>query len=208
MREAVIVSAVRTAIARRGGALKDWEPHIYGAEVVKEAIRRARVDPEEIDDVIFGNALAGGGNVARLTALQAGLSLEVPGVTIDRQCGSGMNAVALAALAVQGGAGEIFVAGGTESMTRAPYLLEPPSKPFDRNPPRFVRRLLSPEHIGNPPRDHGGKLGGEIPDYPGGAGSVCARQPAPNGAGDGKGAFPGADRSPDDPRETGGTPPL
>ncbi|PRX41318.1 acetyl-CoA C-acetyltransferase [Planifilum fimeticola] len=151
MREAVIVSAVRTAIARRGGALKDWEPHIYGAEVVKEAIRRARVDPEEIDDVIFGNALAGGGNVARLTALQAGLSLEVPGVTIDRQCGSGMNAVALAALAVQGGAGEIFVAGGTESMTRAPYLLEPPSKPFDRNPPRFVRRLLSPEHIGNPP---------------------------------------------------------
>lgn len=151
MREAVIVSAVRTAIARRGGALKDWEPHIYGAEVVKEAIRRACLDPGEVDDVIFGNVLAGGGNVARLTALQAGMPLEVPGMTIDRQCGSGMNAVALAAQAIQGGAGEIFVAGGTESMTRAPYLMEPPSKAFDRNPPKFVRRLLSPERIGNPP---------------------------------------------------------
>lgn len=150
MRDPVIVSAVRTAIARRGGALKDWDPHIYGAEVVKEAIRRARLHPEEIDDVIFGNVLAGGGNVARLTALQAGLPLEIPGMTIDRQCGSGMNAVALAAQAIQAGTGEIFIAGGTESMTRAPYLMEPPSKPFDRNPPRFVRRPLAPEHIGNP----------------------------------------------------------
>ena len=150
MRDPVIVSAVRTAIARRGGALKDWDPHIYGAEVVKEAIRRARLHPEEIDDVIFGNVLAGGGNVARLTALQAGLPLEIPGMTIDRQCGSGMNAVALAAQAIQAGTGEIFIAGGTESMTRAPYLMEPPSKPFDRNPPRFVRRPLTPEHIGNP----------------------------------------------------------
>ncbi len=151
MREAVIVSAVRTPIARAGGALKDLLPHIYGAEVVKEAIRRANVDPQEIDDVIMGNVLSGGGNAARLTALQAGLPLDIPGITIDRQCGSGMNAVALAAQAVQAGTGDIFVAGGTESMTRAPYLMEPPSKAFDRMPPRFVNRLLSPEHIGNPP---------------------------------------------------------
>ena len=151
MREAVIVSAVRTPIARAGGALKDLLPHIYGAEVVKEAIRRANVDPQEIDDVIMGNVLSGGGNAARLTALQAGLPLDIPGITIDRQCGSGMNAVALAAQAVQAGSGDIFVAGGTESMTRAPYLMEPPSKAFDRMPPKFVNRLLSPEHIGNPP---------------------------------------------------------
>src|SRR5690606_26844596 len=150
MREAVIVSAVRTPIARAGGALKDLPPHVYGAEVVKEAIRRANIDPQEIDDVIMGNVLAGGGNVARLTALEAGLPLDIPGITIDRQCGSGMNAVALAAQAVQAGTGDIFVAGGTESMTRAPYLMEPPSKAFDRTPPRFIQRQLSPERIGNP----------------------------------------------------------
>jgi acetyl-CoA C-acetyltransferase len=151
MEEAVIVSAVRTAIARQGGALKDLGPHLYGAEVIKEAIRRAGVDPNEIDDVIFGNVLAGGGNMARLTALQAGLPLEIPGITIDRQCGSGMNAVALAAQAIQAGSGDIYLAGGTESMTRSPYLLEPPSRAFDRQPPKFVPRVLSPDHIGNPP---------------------------------------------------------
>jgi acetyl-CoA C-acetyltransferase len=151
MAEAVIVSAVRTAIARAGGALKDLPPHIYGAEVIKEAVRRAQVEPAEIDDVIFGNVLSGGGNMARLAALQAGLPIEVPGLTIDRQCGSGMNAVALAAQAIVAGAADVVVAGGTESMTRAPYLLEPSPKAFDRNPPRFVTRLLSPEHIGNPP---------------------------------------------------------
>ncbi len=151
MQEAVIVSAVRTAIARRGGALQDLEPHHFGAAAIREAIQRANVEPGEIDDVIFGNVLAGGGNMARLTALEAGLPMGVPGLTIDRQCGSGMNAVALAAQVIRAGFGEIFIAGGTESMTRAPYLMQPPAKAFDRQPPRFRGRKLAPEEIGDPP---------------------------------------------------------
>lgn len=151
MNEVVIVSAVRTPIAKLKGALKDLHPSIYGGLVIKEALRRAGIDEVEVDDVIFGNCLAGGGNVARLSLLQAGLPLSVPGVTIDRQCGSGMNTVAFAAQAIMVGSADIIVAGGTESMTTSPYLLPPPSVAFDRTPPKFIKRQLSPEHIGNPP---------------------------------------------------------
>ncbi|SFJ54444.1 acetyl-CoA C-acetyltransferase [Thermoflavimicrobium dichotomicum] len=149
--EAVIVSAVRTAIAKEGGALRNLAPFQYGATVIREAVSRVGIQPEEIDDVIFGNCLAGGGNIARLSLLQAGLPIEIPGMTIDRQCGSGMNAVALAAEAVWAGRGEVFVAGGTESMTRRPYLLEKPTKAFDRHPPRFFQPQLSTKEIGDPP---------------------------------------------------------
>ncbi|EGL83254.1 acetyl-CoA acetyltransferase [Caldalkalibacillus thermarum TA2.A1] len=151
MNEAVIVSAVRTPIAKARGALKDFHPSVYGALVIKEALKRAGLQGEEVEDVIFGNCLAGGGNMARLTLLEAGLPLSVPGITIDRQCGSGINAVALAAQAIQAGSADILIAGGTESMTRAPYLLAPPERAFDRNPPQFVRRRLSPDLIGDPP---------------------------------------------------------
>src|SRR3954469_10066931 len=120
-RDAVIVSAVRTAIGRQGGALASVPAHILGAEVIKEAVKRANINPEMIDDVIFGNVLSGGGNLARLTALQTGLAIEIPGITVDRQCGSGLNAINLAAQAIKAGDGDIFVAGGTESMSRAPY---------------------------------------------------------------------------------------
>lgn len=89
--------------------------------------------------------------MARLSLLQAGLPVSTPGMTIDRQCGSGINTVALAAQAIMAGDGQIFVAGGTESMTRAPYLLAPPEQAFDRTPPTFIRRQLSPDHIGDPP---------------------------------------------------------
>ena len=102
-RDAVIVSAVRTAIAKQGGALASLPAHVYGGEVLKEAVRRAKVDPETIDDVTMGNVLSGGGNIARLTALQAGLPISTPGLTIDRQCGSGINAVVLAAQAIRSG---------------------------------------------------------------------------------------------------------
>lgn len=83
-REAVIVSAVRTAIGRFGGALGRIPPQDYGAAVIKEALRRVDLDPREIDDVIFGNCLNAGGNIARLCALQAGLPVEIPGLTVDR----------------------------------------------------------------------------------------------------------------------------
>ena len=91
LHEAVIVSAVRSPIGRAGGALGKIPPEYYGAEVIKEAIKRVGLDPNEIEDILFGNCLNAGGNIARLCALQAGLPVGILGVTIDRQCGSGLN---------------------------------------------------------------------------------------------------------------------
>lgn len=149
-RDAVIVSAVRTAIGKQGGALASLPVHLYGGEVIKEAIKRVNLNPEMIDDVILGNVLSGGGNIARLTALQGSLSVNIPGLTIDRQCGSGINAAALAAQAIQSGAGDIYVAGGIESMSRAPYQYERPEQAYSSIPPRSRKTLLAPEEIGNP----------------------------------------------------------
>ncbi|MDF0725428.1 thiolase family protein [Cytobacillus sp. S13-E01] len=150
-RDAVIVSAVRTPIGRQGGLLAELEAHQFGAIVIKEAMERANVTAEMVDDVILGNVLSGGGNIARLTALQTGLSIEIPGITIDRQCGSGINAVNLAAQAIRAGDGDVFIAGGTESMSRAPYLMDKPSKPYSVMPPTFKKSRLSPKEIGDPP---------------------------------------------------------
>lgn len=150
-RDAVIVSAVRTPIGRQGSALASVPAHVFGAEVIKEAIKRAGVDPQLIDDVIFGNVLSGGGNIARLTALQTGLSTNLPGLTIDRQCGSGINAINLAAQAINAGDGDVYIAGGTESMSRAPYLLDRPEKAYSPVPPKFRSSKLSPKEIGDPP---------------------------------------------------------
>ena len=144
-REAVIVSAVRTAIAKQGGALASIPAHYYGGEVIKEAVKRANINPELIDDVILGNVLSGGGNIARLTALQGGLSVNIPGLTIDRQCGSGINAVALAAQAIESGAGDIYIAGGIESMSRAPYQYERPEKAYGSIPTKH-RNFLQDEY--------------------------------------------------------------
>lgn len=150
MKTPVIVSAVRTPIAKKGGALKDLHPAQYGGLVIQEALRRAGVEGEEVSDVILGNCLAGGGNIARLSLLEAGLGVDISGLTIDRQCGSGINSVALGAQAILTG-DRVIVAGGTESMTQAPYLMQPPARAYDPSPPKFINRQLSPEFIGNPP---------------------------------------------------------
>jgi acetyl-CoA C-acetyltransferase len=150
-RDAVIVSAVRTAIGRQGGALATIPAHVLGAVVIREAVKRVNINPEMIDDVIIGNVLSGGGNIARLTALQTGLSINLPGLTVDRQCGSGINAINLAAQAIWAGDGDIFIAGGTESMSRAPYLMDRPEKPYSATPPSFRKSQLSPNDIGDPP---------------------------------------------------------
>jgi acetyl-CoA C-acetyltransferase len=148
--QAVIVAAARTAVAREGGALKELGPEVYGAAAIKEALRRASVDGAEVDDVIFGNVLGGGGNLARLSLLEAGLPVDVPGMTIDRQCSSGAQAIALASDLIKAGTGSVYVAGGSESMTRAPYLMARPEAAFSRMPPKFLRMQLSPECVGNP----------------------------------------------------------
>ena len=124
--EAVIVSACRTPIGAFGGALKEVGAADLGAVVVREAMARASVKPEDVGDVVLGCVLqAGNGmNVARQAALKAGLPVEVPGETVNRVCGSGMQAVVHAVEAIRVGYVDTMVAGGTESMSNAPYLLK------------------------------------------------------------------------------------
>jgi acetyl-CoA C-acetyltransferase len=125
MRHAVILSACRTPIGSFGGALKDLTAVDLGAVVVREAVARAGVAPAEVDDVLLGCVLqAGAGmNVARQASLKAGLPIEVPAETVNRVCGSGLQAVVHAAEAIRSGSGDTIVAGGTESMSNAPYVL-------------------------------------------------------------------------------------
>lgn len=135
MEQAVILSAVRTPIGRYGGSLKDVRPDDLAALVIAEAVRRARVDADSIEDVILGCANQAGEdnrNVARMALLLAGLPLHVAGQTINRLCGSGLQAVNSAAQAIQTGMGDTFVAGGTESMTRAPFVLGKADSAFTR----------------------------------------------------------------------------
>jgi acetyl-CoA C-acetyltransferase len=126
MTDAVILSACRTPIGSFGGALKDLSASDLGAVVIREAIARARVSPSEIADVLMGCVLqAGAGmNVARQAAIKAGLPVEVPAETVNRVCGSGLQAVIHAVEAVAAGYADLYVAGGTESMSNAPYLLK------------------------------------------------------------------------------------
>jgi acetyl-CoA C-acetyltransferase len=126
MDQAVILSACRTPIGAFGGALKDLSAADLGAIVIREAIARAGINPAELGDVIMGCVLqAGAGmNVARQAALKAGVPVEVPGETINRVCGSGLQAVVHAVEAVKAGYVDLIMAGGTESMSNAPYLLK------------------------------------------------------------------------------------
>ncbi len=126
MDNAVILSACRTPIGSFGGALKDLSAADLGAIVIREAIARAGVDPADIGDVIMGCVLqAGAGmNVARQAAIKAGVPFEVPGETVNRVCGSGLQAVVHAVEAVKAGYIDVVLAGGTESMSNAPFLLE------------------------------------------------------------------------------------
>jgi len=122
---AVILSGVRTPIGRRGGALADVRPDDLAATVIAEAVARAGVDPTEIEDVYFGAANQAGEdnrNVARMAVLLAGLPETVAGVTVNRLCASGLSAVIAASHAIAAGDGDLFVAGGVESMSRAPLV--------------------------------------------------------------------------------------
>lgn len=125
MREVVIVSAVRTAVGKYGGALKDVPAAELGAIVIKEALKRAHVNPEWVDEVIMGNVVQAGlgQNVTRQAIIKAGLPDEVPGFTLNKVCGSGLRAVSLAAQLIKTGDVDIVVAGGMENMSAAPYLL-------------------------------------------------------------------------------------
>ncbi|WP_416198737.1 MAG: Acetyl-CoA C-acetyltransferase [Sporanaerobacter sp.] len=126
MREVVIASAVRTPIGTFGGAFKNVSAVKLGIVAAKEAIKRAGINAEQIDEVIFGNVLQAGlgQNVARQVSIHAGIPVEVPSFTVNKVCGSGLKTVALAAQAIRAGEADIILAGGTENMSMAPYVLE------------------------------------------------------------------------------------
>jgi acetyl-CoA C-acetyltransferase len=125
MQEVVIVSAVRTAVGKLGGTLKDVQPEELTRIVIEEAVQRAQIEKESIDEVIIGQTKqsADAPNIARVAALMAKIPIEVPAYTVMRQCGSGLQAVNNAAQAIMCGLADIVVAGGTESMSNAPYYL-------------------------------------------------------------------------------------
>jgi 3-oxoadipyl-CoA thiolase len=135
MERAVIVDALRTPIGRYAGALKELRPDDLAALVVSQAVQRNHLDPATIEDVYFGDANQAGEdnrNVARMAVLLAGLPVEIPAATMNRLCGSGMQAVVAATREIETGNGVCFLAGGVESMTRAPYILEKPQREFAR----------------------------------------------------------------------------
>ena len=154
MSDAFITAAVRTPIGRAGGALADLRPDDLAAAAIRSLVQRGRIPPERIDDVILGCANQAGEdnrNVARMAALLAGLPVEVPGQTVNRLCGSGLQAVIAATHAIRCGEGDLLVAGGVESMTRAPMVMLKSPRPWDRSPPavadstvgwRFINPLM------------------------------------------------------------------
>jgi 3-oxoadipyl-CoA thiolase len=134
-RTPVIVDGLRTPFGRYGGALKDIRPDDLAAHVIRALVGRTGIDPSTIDDVILGAANQAGEdnrNVGRMAALLAGLPIDVAGQTVNRLCGSGLQAVVSAAHAIAYGDGEVFIAGGVESMTRAPFVSAKPSSAFPR----------------------------------------------------------------------------
>jgi 3-oxoadipyl-CoA thiolase len=155
--QAYITAAVRTPIGRAGGLLADLRPDDLAAAALRGLVERAALEPSRIEDVVFGCANQAGEdnrNVARMAVLLAGLPVEIPGQTVNRLCGSGLQAAVTAAHAVRAGEGDLFVAGGVESMTRAPYVTLKSGKAWDRTPPviadstvgwRFVNPRMKPE---------------------------------------------------------------
>jgi acetyl-CoA C-acetyltransferase/3-oxo-5,6-didehydrosuberyl-CoA/3-oxoadipyl-CoA thiolase len=145
MTDAYILDAVRTPVGKFGGSLASVRPDDLAAHVIRELVKRTGIDAARIDDVIFGCANQAGEdnrNVARMAGLLAGLPVTVPGQTVNRLCGSGLQAVRSAAHAIRAGEGDLFVAGGVESMTRAPWVMLKPAEGFARGVPEMADSLL------------------------------------------------------------------
>src|SRR5256886_10317697 len=157
MTDAYICAALRTPVGKHGGALASVRADDLAAIPIKAVVERSGIDPLAIDDVILGCTNQAGEdnrNVARMALLLAGLPVEVPGQTVNRLCGSGLQAVASAAQAIKAGEGETFIAGGVENMTRAPYVTLKSGEAWSRRAPevadttvgwRFTNPRLKPE---------------------------------------------------------------
>ena len=145
MTDAVIVDAVRTPVGRHGGALSAVRPDDLAATVIRAIVQRTGIEPRSIDDVILGCANQAGEdnrNVARMAALLAGLPVDVPGQTVNRLCGSGLQAIVSASQAIRAGEGDCFIAGGVESMSRSPWVMLKPRDPFPRSAPEIADTTL------------------------------------------------------------------
>ncbi|MCP3027807.1 thiolase family protein [Halobacillus sp. A5] len=149
MHEVVIVKAKRTPIGKVGGSLSRIPPEKLMQPLLEHIIED--LPSEEIDDVILGNVVGPGGNMARLSLLTAGIPVTVPGVTVDRQCGSGLEAINMAARLIQAGAGGLYIAGGVESTSLAPWKIKKPAFIADpKGPELYTRARFSPDAVGDP----------------------------------------------------------
>lgn len=148
-RTPVVIAALRTPVGRVNGNLAAVEPESLAAVLIERIIADTCIDRGEIDDVLLGNAANSAGNLARLAALEAHLPVSIPGVTVDRQCGSGLEAIVLAARQIQAGAGRFYIAGGTESASRAHIRLRPPLARGEELQP-VKRARMAPDFIGDP----------------------------------------------------------
>ncbi|WP_133831528.1 thiolase family protein [Arthrobacter sp. AG258] len=146
-RQPVIIAALRTPVCRINGPLRALRSHELLAPVLRELVGQAALEPSAVDDVVIGNAVGGGGNVARLALLEAGLPVTVPGLTVDRQCGSGLDAIVLAARLVAGGGNPVYLAGGVESTSTAPLRAH---RNDDGGPEFYHRAQFVPHSFGDP----------------------------------------------------------
>jgi acetyl-CoA acetyltransferase family protein len=146
MKEVVIIDGVRTAIGRMGGGLAGFRPEDLAAIALEGLVQKTKIDPQEIEDVILGIALSWhtAVNLSRWAVLKAGLPFSVPGLTVERQCGSGLQAIVLASQRIQAGEGEVFIAGGTESHSTFPYKVARPTQAYQYNPPGFINWETAP----------------------------------------------------------------
>jgi len=149
-RDAVIVEVARTPIGKMRRALASFEPHVLGAMTIKNLIEKAGIDPALIDDVIFGNLFNNNyANIARIAVMEAGLPISVPGLTIDRQCSSSLNAVTIAANSIQSGMEDVLIAGGVESYSKQPFMIKKPEMAYP-SALEFAPMEISTKAIGDP----------------------------------------------------------
>jgi acetyl-CoA C-acetyltransferase len=146
-RQPVIIAARRTPVCRANGSLKELRAHQLLAPVLQQLLTDSHLSPDAVSDVVIGNAVGGGGNVARLALLEAGLPVDVPGLTVDRQCGSGLDAIVLAARLVAAGGNPVYLAGGVESISTAPLRAY---RNDDGEPDFFTRAQFVPLSYGDP----------------------------------------------------------
>jgi acetyl-CoA C-acetyltransferase len=147
MKEVIVVDGVRTPIGRMGGSLSSFRPEELAAIALRGLVERTKIDPSLIDDVIVGHACSHNAavNIGRWASLKAGFPATVPGQTVERQCGSSLQAVNTAASYILAGFGHVYIAAGCESWSRQPYLMERQENPFSLSPPGWITRTTGPD---------------------------------------------------------------